>query len=136
MKIIDFANLAVGVPFADGGRDFQGWDCWGLIVRAYRDCFRIELPDLGCCSVMSYEQGRKMFDGLAISYQEVPLNQGRAGDVVILRGDPCHAALVVQPGLMLHVDHRCATCIEPYRTGVWKTRVIGIYRHAKFTDSD
>lgn len=131
MKLIDFINMAIGVPFLDQGRDFHGWDCWGLILRAYRECFEIELPDLDRCTVLSYEQGRELFDSLAVVYQEVEIDRGRAGDVVVLRGVPCHAGLVVKPGLMLHVDEKCDTCVEPYNSGVWKTRVIGIYRHAE-----
>jgi cell wall-associated NlpC family hydrolase len=130
MELIEFINLAIGVPFLDQGRDFHGWDCWGLIRRAYRDCFGIELPDLNRCTVLSYEQGRELFDSLAVAYREVDLALAQPGDVVILRGVPCHAGLVVQPGLMLHVDMNIDTCVEPYATGAWKTRVIGIYRHA------
>lgn len=126
-----FVNEAIGVPFLDQGRDFQGWDCWGLIRRAYQECFKVELPNLDRCNVLSYEQGRELFDSLAVAYQEVELSQGRPGDVVILRGVPCHAGLVVKAGLMLHVDEKCDTCVEPYISGVWKTRVIGIYRHAE-----
>lgn len=133
MKLIDFINLAIGVPFQDQGRDFHGWDCWGLILRAYRECFGVELPDLDRCNVLSYEQGRELFDSLAVAYQEVGLDRSRAGDVVILRGVPCHAGLVVKPGLMLHVDEKCDTCVEPYISGVWKTRIVGIFRHANFS---
>jgi len=132
MKLIDFINIAIGVPFLDQGRDFHGWDCWGLISRAYRECFGIELPDLDRCNVLNYEQGRELFDSLAVAYKEVELDRGRAGDVVILRGVPCHAGLVVKAGLMIHVDEKCDTCVEPYSSGVWKTRAKGIFRHAKF----
>lgn len=132
MKLIDFINLAIGVPFLDQGRDFQGWDCWGLIRRAYSECFGVELPDLDRCNVLSYEQGRELFDSLAVAYQEIEPGRALSGDVVILRGVPCHAGLVVKPGLMLHVDQKCGTCVELYLSGVWKTRIAGIFRHADF----
>jgi probable lipoprotein NlpC len=132
MELTEFINLAIGVSFLDQGRDFHGWDCWGMTCRAYRECFGIELPDLDRCSILSYEQGRELFDSLAVAYREVERGREQAGDVVILRGIPCHAGLVAKPGLMLHVDEKCDTCVESYTSGVWKTRVIGIYRHAEF----
>ena len=134
MGINDFVNIAIGVPFLDQGRDFFGWDCWGLITRAYQECFDIELPSLDRCSVMSYEQGKELFDSLAVAYQEVPVPLAKVGDVVVMRGIPCHAGLVVKTGLMLHVDEKVDTCVESYINGIWRKRVIGAYRHAKFSN--
>jgi cell wall-associated NlpC family hydrolase len=100
------------------------------MVRAFfRQCFSLELPDLKGCQFQGPEEARSALDALALSYREIPSGQEQPGDVLLLRGQPCHVALVVVPGLMLHVDRGCATCIEPYRSGVWKTRVLGIYRH-------
>ena len=49
MDLEQFAAEVVGipVPFMEQGRDRAGWDCWGVIVCAYREVYGIELPDLG-----------------------------------------------------------------------------------------
>ena len=49
MDLEQFAAEVVGipVPFKEQGRDRAGWDCWGIIVCAYREVYGIELPDLG-----------------------------------------------------------------------------------------
>ena len=56
MDIIEFANAIVGVPFKSRGRDRSGWDCWGLVVAFYRECFGIELMELQYeCALKSLE---------------------------------------------------------------------------------
>ena len=40
-KLVDF----IGIPFVNGGRDFTGCDCWGLVCLAYRHLFGTELED-------------------------------------------------------------------------------------------
>ena len=132
-KIDHFAVQAVGVPFKAGGADFRGWSCWGMLRAAYRECFGLELPDLEDCRLQGPEEVRPALDALALAYREIPPGQERPGDVLLLRGHPCHAAMVVALGLMLHVDRGCATCIEPYLSGVWKPRVLGIYRYEQLT---
>lgn len=45
MTLADWSSRAIDVPFVDGGRDFDGWDCWGLVANAYLNICGIELPD-------------------------------------------------------------------------------------------
>lgn len=133
MTFSDFIKKAIGIPFKDKGRDFAGWDCYGMVVKCYGECFNIDLPDMEGCRSMKYEQSIAIFDSMAISYSEVTHGRERAGDVIMLRGSPCHVGIVVRPGYMLHVEEKCATCIESYYHGLYKTRIIGIYRHGKLS---
>lgn len=132
MNLKDFVNLSIGVPFLDQGRDFQGWDCRGLVVRAYRECFGLEVPGYENVSALSSREAGELFELHKQDWVEVPAHQERPGDVILLRHGswPCHIGLIVKAGLMLHVDMEIDTCVESYNSGVWKTRIIGIYRHA------
>jgi len=134
MNLTEFINLAIGVPFLDHGRDFQGWDCWGLVVRAYRECFGVEVPGYEDVSALNSKDAGELFEFHKKSWTEVPAHQEHPGDVILLRHGswPCHTGLIVKAGLMLHVDMGIDTCVESYVSGVWKKRVIGIYRHAEF----
>jgi cell wall-associated NlpC family hydrolase len=138
MSLEEFAVLAIGVPFHDHGRDFQGWDCWGLVVRAYRECFAVELPDYSHISALSSQEAGELFEAQKKFWIEVPAHQERPGNVILLRHGswPCHVGLVVKAGLMLHVDMDIDTCVEPYNSGAWRHRLIGIYRHAELASDN
>lgn len=38
-------NEFIGIPFKDGGRDFDGCDCWGLVMLYYKKQLELDLPD-------------------------------------------------------------------------------------------
>jgi len=133
MLLTEFTKMAVGVPFLDQGRDFQGWDCWGLVVRAYRECYGVELPGYEHVSALSSREAGELFEVNRQLWTEVLGRQERPGDVIILRVGswPCHMGLIVKAGLMLHVDMGIDTCVESYNAPIWKKQVVGIFRHAE-----
>jgi cell wall-associated NlpC family hydrolase len=130
-SIKNFVARARGVPFRERGRDFSGCDCWGLICLAYREVLGLDLPALDNLAGLSRQQAGKVFAQVSAGHRPVPPGQERPGDVVLFRGRPAHAGLVVRPGLMLHAAPEINTCIESYRGGAWKDRLLGIYRHAQ-----
>ena len=135
MELTEFINKAIGVPFVDHGRDFNGWDCWGLVVLAYRECFGIELPGYEHISALSSREAGELINIQKKRWTEVTDNQERPGDVLVIREGawPCHVALVVKKGLMLHVDMKIETCVESYKTGIWVSQIVGAYRHAELS---
>ncbi len=126
-SIKNFADRAKGVPFVDQGRDPSGWDCWGLILMAYKACLGVVLP---CASGFScrapLEAARALLRG-AEKYPEVPLGAEGPGDVIIFK--PCHAALVLRRGWMLNCREQTGTVIERYDNGLWLPLIVGIYRY-------
>jgi cell wall-associated NlpC family hydrolase len=135
MSLIEFTNLAIGVPFLDRGRDFNGWDCWGLVHQGYHKCYGIDLPGYEHISAMKLEEAGEIIDKQKELWTEVT-NKELPGDVIVLRFGswPCQVGLVVKPGLMLHVESGIETCTERYTSAVWNKRVIGHYRHADRTN--
>ena len=133
MELTEFINKAIGIPFTDHGRDFTGWDCWGLVVLAYRECFGIELPGYEHISALSSREAGELINTQKKLWTEVMDNQERPGDVLVIREGtwPCHVAIVVKEGLMLHVDMKIETCVESYKTGKWVSQIVGAYRYAE-----
>jgi cell wall-associated NlpC family hydrolase len=124
-----FARQAVGVPFTDRGRDRAGWDCWGLILAAYKECFGLDLPygsTFSCHDPMA--AGEALLEG-AQAWQEIASGREQPGDVLLTR--PCHASLIWDRGKMLNCREGLGTIIERYDNSVWERSIIGIYRHAQ-----
>lgn len=129
----DFANRNIGAPFLNRGRSPAGWDCWGVIIAAYRECLGYELPDRPDLSAEEEDAGQvfqAFMDGFA-SWQEVPAGQGKIGDIIIFR--PNHAGLVLGAGRMLHCREQVDTVVERYDNYLWSRLVIGIFRHAELS---
>lgn len=128
----EFIDSVYGVPYKEDGKDLNGWYCWELIRRFYKDCYDITLPDLDSCKNLTYDEGKAVFDSIENSFNEVALGKEILGDILVLRGEPCHVAIVVKAGAMLHVDKKFGTCVETYYSGLWKNKVVGIFRHEIF----
>jgi probable lipoprotein NlpC len=127
----NFISQAVGVPFQDRGRDFNGWDCWGLVWKAYREALGFNLPCLEDVPALKNWQAGNLFRAISQQHQEVPVGKENPGDVAVFRGYPVHIGLVVAPGKMLHVEPGIATCVESFLAPPWIQRILGIYRHVQ-----
>lgn len=113
MNIDEWMRQAIGVPFVPHGRDFDGWDCYGLAVSAYHHVLGVELPDFKYPSVNDFSNIANIFTSeIAPAWQ---LSDGALMDVVCIfrRGLPIHAGLVVMGGRIMHVEHGIETCHEP-----------------------
>lgn len=131
MNFHDFASRAVGVPFREKGRDFDGWDCGGLLVACYREVRGIALPShlqdyrhpkdaLGVAGIVAAEKAARWR----------PVADPAAMDCVVLLIDrrPVHVGVMLDARSFLHVDRGIETCVEAVDGIVWRNRVEGFYR--------
>ncbi len=135
MPLMEFAQRAIGVPFVAGGRDFGGWDCWGLIVCAYKFCWNINLPTYKDAPPLDFAMVSSLVDEELVNWVET--TDPTPGDVILLRNGllPSHVGLIFSKGRMLHVEKGIETCIENYTSLIWKNRVVGIFKYAKSSTS-
>lgn len=134
-NIPNWVNSYVGIPFVDFGRDVAGTDCWGLVCLVYKNIYGISLPSylssyssaLDRPSVQSHIQDTTQED----DWDEILLGWEREGDLIITRhlGLPCHVALVVSKGWMLHAYPQRETVLESYERPAWNRAIHGIFRH-------
>lgn len=117
----------IGLPWLHLGRTPAGVDCWGLVRLVYAGELGIELPEHA-----DHGGERHAISAIVESdrVEWIPvMTAARAGDVVLLRQAPWHVGVVVGRGRMLHIPEGRESCIEPYDTGRWGSRVEGVYRH-------
>lgn len=124
----------VGIPFEDGGRDFSGVDCWGLVRLVWHEERGVLMPDMGDEYSSAFERGDVC--GLFGKYTAQDWNEDvtdrprRELDVLVftIGGLEIHAGLWVADGEMLHVMDGMETCVERYDTFKWKRRLSRILR--------
>lgn len=132
----------VGVPFKDGGRDFAGFDCWGLVRRLLEDEAKvIGLPDYGETPAAEFSAVARDIAGAEASptWTKVDRRQGRCFDVVTMLGHQridgrlhnlvCHVGVLVDPAHVLHVEAVTDSAIVRLDHPSMRLRVAGFYRH-------
>lgn len=136
MDLVEFTDRALDVPFIEKGRDYEGWDCWGLIYVAYRDLYNIELPVY--TGEYNSTRRREELQGL-ITRRKAGTWELRdpyePGDVALVKmlGRNCHVGLMLPDMYMLHVQDHVQAVVEKIDRPPWRdkeyNKVEGIYRH-------
>ena len=129
MTWTEFTQKAMYVPFVEHGRDYLGWDCWGLVVCAYRDVLDIELPD-------NHEDYSTTHDFKKLSQSMVrdrdtlwkPCNPDKDGAVALImrRSRPIHVGIFMRPDYILH----CEENVNTLRQKTTYLRFEGFYEYA------
>lgn len=112
MTWLEFLERAITVPFKDRGRDYGGWDCWGLVICGYRDVLGIELPDY-----LDWYKTTKNHRALARAFIDRSGSAGwknidpRPGAVVVMMTGrlPTHAGVLVDHNMVLHCEDKTGT---------------------------
>ncbi|MCE9664531.1 C40 family peptidase [Halomonas sp. M5N1S17] len=130
MTLMEFAAGAIGTPFRPHGRGPDHYDCYGLLVKAWRDVRGIELPDY----VSDYprfkdsDQLASVVSGACVhDWQPVEVPQPMDAVVIYRDGRPMHIGLYLGAGQVLHIEHGIEAVAEP----VTAFRIEGYYRPRK-----
>lgn len=123
MTYDEWMRRAIGVPFVEMGRDFDGWDCWGLVIAAYRDVAGIGIPDY-TCGITDFKRLAGLFkDRDGGHWKRVDEPEPMAVACIYRRGSVIHAGLVAPRRRIIHVEEGIQTCSQP----VTDFRVEGYY---------
>lgn len=115
MTLTDFQRRAIGVPFVEDGRDYTGWDCWGLVMAAYRDVLGVTLPDYGPNGAHTARALLRQFTQRECSFWQRSDPAPMAVACIFRRGRVIHAGLVVPRRYIMHVEQGVETCMEPVK---------------------
>jgi cell wall-associated NlpC family hydrolase len=132
MNIPAWVEPYINLPFIEGGDGPDGFDCGGLVRHVYEREKSVRLP--------SYSGPRSNTDIKAVArglgtlegyFRRIPLGEEMPFDILrILKwGAPCHVALVIVPGAMLHTEADSHSCWEEYRTPDLLPRIEGVFRY-------
>ena len=124
----------VGLPYAVGGRDRSGVDCFGLCLLVWRERYGLDVPLYGGVSwdeANSAEIGSFIGGEALAGWDRIEAGHERAGDAILMRmrGHPIHVGVIVADGIMLHCHDRADAAVEDFRTLQWSRRILGFYRY-------
>ena len=97
MSPADFISRAIGLPWVKWRSDWQACDCYGLVLLWWREVHGI---DLGTVPQADIDQG---FAGIK-GWQECGPEPNATGFMAWRNGAPTHCGVLVQCGMLLHVD--------------------------------
>ena len=121
----EFINVAIPVPFLEKGRDYRGWDCWGLVCCGYRDVLDVGLPSWDD-DYFSTHQFRHLDDLFDVGLNEIAQEcKPKVGAVVVMRRRRLriHAGIVMPQKMVIHAEEGIGTVQQPIKD----VRVEGFY---------
>lgn len=130
---MDWTSRYVGLPFRDGGRGPDAYDCWGLVRAVYADRLGIDLPSYGEISArdlvrVARAMGAAQDDGWATvaapqDFDVVLMRSGRGG------GDrTVHVGVMVDAHRMMHAELATGVTVVPITHFSVAGRILGYRR--------
>lgn len=127
----------IGLPYREGGRGPDDFDCWGILLLVLQEQFGIAVPSyegvhwgVGRNPAKRIETARTIAAERAAHWRPVEAGQEQPGDCIVLTiaRQPLHVGAVASPGWMLHGAEGSDSALERYDGMCWRNRVDGFYR--------
>jgi cell wall-associated NlpC family hydrolase len=137
VKTVDsFISTIIDVPYVLGGRDYNGMDCWGLVVLAYAYFYNIDIPEYRE-TAFQYNRGgltaKDIQDHINTTAPFFEVETPEFGDFVLINiyGNPVHIGFMVDESNMLHISEKSGLSCVNIRGKKWINRIQGFYRYNK-----
>lgn len=134
MYLSEFVDVAISTPFKIGGRDFDGWDCWGLVYCFYLHVFGVNVGSFSSeyDEKVTYDELSKLIDVEKERWIRA-IGNPEIGDVSLYRVGKfrTHVGVVLPERKLLHCEARIGTVIEPLTTPIWHERHEAYYRFSR-----
>jgi cell wall-associated NlpC family hydrolase len=128
MKINDFIDQALMIPYVMGGSEMSGADCWGIVELYYKHVLDIELDNRGDIEAghMGIQEG---FDQ-ATNWK--PIDQPENHCLVALRAGRIkvgHIGVYVDGNVLHSADEETGCVFQPISDRFIKTRITAFLRY-------
>jgi hypothetical protein len=132
----EFTSVAISVQFLEKGRDYSGWDCYGLVYCAYRDVLKINLPLLaGGYEGTGIHHFKELVELISAGKDEWnKVSERSFFDAVLLRmlSHPVHIGLVLEKNKFIHTREKIGTQLDRFGSLEWpECKVEGYYHYGK-----
>lgn len=124
----------VGIPFKDGGRDRDGFDCYGLVRFVLFAEAGIELPTYDLVSANDTLRVMRCIERERSVRIWNPVQKPQPLDVVLMAH--CrrpellvHVGIMVSTNQMLHCEESAGTHLTDIDQALVKARIRGFFRH-------
>lgn len=140
---MNWSDKYIGIPFVEGGRDFHGCDCGGLVLLVLRCEKGIIGRDFTAYELEDFKTRRglmtigKGIDAVVAEEWEPVSGEPRAFDLLRFNTGKasCHVGIYVGDGRFLHVESgRGQTAhLECLNSLVWGPKLFAVCRHRALT---
>src|SRR5690554_2763460 len=130
-----FLDKLFFIPFEEGGRDWSGCDCWGLVRICYKELFDIALDDYSSIAYTSMSNlaitSTSITEIIQNDFPFVEVEEPQYGDFVLVNmlGRPVHIGFMLSPDDMLHTAKQTGVAVENIRGDKWNRRIQSFHRH-------
>lgn len=125
----------IGLPYEEGERGPDRFDCWGLAMLVSREQFGVVIPTYegvhwGPGNRADRNHTAAVIEDEKANYTEIEAGQERPGDLIVLRiaSRPLHVGIIAAPGWMIHACDGSDSALERYDGMFWRNRVEAFYR--------
>ena len=131
-----WSNKYIGIPFKEGGRDFDGIDCWGLTRLVYNNEYNIKLPSFNNEYIISdSDRIAELFS----RYKEgwTPVTEPEEGSLVTFNilGNQTHVGVITDKTSFLHIRENQTSTVEKLNSIIWNKRIAGFYKYNPYSSA-
>jgi cell wall-associated NlpC family hydrolase len=133
VSVMGWEARYVGLPYVDGGRDWHGVDCWGLVRLALMEERGSGLPAYGEISARDMLRIARAMEHGKDAEVWLAVDAPQALDVLVMR--PAgrswvgHVGIMVDGRTVLHAEAGVNACLVPVDHWSIAHRIIGFRRH-------
>lgn len=131
MSLFKIAGKYVGIPFKEHGRDEKGLDCYGLILKFYKE-LNYKLDDYQYKPDWFKESYNLFLENYHKYAKRIP--KPEPGDAILLSRNaesPTHIGIYLGNNKFIHCLRKCGVVISRLNQEPFKSRIEGFFRLKK-----